>query len=346
MTIAVRYGATRGQFEAPTGSSVVMEGEDVPLLTYQAYQSTLLPALAKTYALHAAQKDLVDRLVQAFADDDPRARREVESLAAGLKAVATWHASDTIQACREACGGAGYLSRNRLPDLRADTDVFTTFEGANAVLLQLVAKGLLTGYRKEFSDLDLLGTVRFGADMVLDRLVERLRGASLVSSLRRAMPASEETPDHEVGLRNRAWQIQMFTHREEHLLETAAARIKGGLDDHGDAFRAFNRVQNHVLAAARAHVDALVLQELTIFVDTCDDEAARQRLELLSDLYALSIIHEDRAWFMEHGRLSAEASKAVTREVEDLLREVAPHAVELVDAFGVPEEMLAPIARR
>ena len=56
--------------------------------------------------------------------------------------------------CREACGGAGYLPENRLPQLKADTDVFTTFEGDNTVLLQLVAKGLLTGYRDAFGSLD------------------------------------------------------------------------------------------------------------------------------------------------------------------------------------------------
>src|SRR3712207_8557762 len=54
----------------------------------------------------------------------------------------------------EACGGAGYLQENRLPHLKADTDVFTTFEGDNTVLLQLVAKGLLTGYRDAFGSLD------------------------------------------------------------------------------------------------------------------------------------------------------------------------------------------------
>jgi acyl-CoA oxidase len=60
---------------------------------------------------------------------------------------------DTIRACREACGGAGYDAENRFGRLMADADVFTTFEGANFVLLQLVAKSLLTGYREQFGDL-------------------------------------------------------------------------------------------------------------------------------------------------------------------------------------------------
>ena len=43
---------------------------------------------------------------------------EVEALAAGLKAYATWHTTRTLQAAREACGGQGYLVANRLPRSR------------------------------------------------------------------------------------------------------------------------------------------------------------------------------------------------------------------------------------
>src|SRR6478735_164327 len=136
LDIAIRRGLTRRQFGAP--------GEpEALLMDYRTHQRRLLPALATTYALHFAQDRLRARLHEVFhtrAQDDDRRRRELETFAAGLKAVATWHATDTIQACREACGGAGYLKANRLAALRADTDVFTTFEGDNTVLLQLCAK--------------------------------------------------------------------------------------------------------------------------------------------------------------------------------------------------------------
>ena len=80
------------------------------------------------------------------------------------------------------CGGHGYLSSSRLPQLKSDTDVFTTFEGDNTVLLQLVAKGLLTGYRKDFGALDTLGTVRFVADQVVSSIVERTAARTLCSA--------------------------------------------------------------------------------------------------------------------------------------------------------------------
>ena len=88
-------------------------------------------------------------------------RRELETRAAGIKAISTWHATAAIQTAREACGGAGYLAENLLPGLKADTDIFTTFEGDNTVLLQLVAKELLTRYRTSFGELDPLGVLRF-----------------------------------------------------------------------------------------------------------------------------------------------------------------------------------------
>jgi alkylation response protein AidB-like acyl-CoA dehydrogenase len=48
--------------------------------------------------------------------------------------------------CRECCGGTGYMSINRFAALKADTDVFTRFEGYNTILMMLVGRGLLTDY--------------------------------------------------------------------------------------------------------------------------------------------------------------------------------------------------------
>src|SRR4051795_7013753 len=132
LDIAIRRGLTRRQFGLPGE-------EEALLLDYRTHQRRLLIPLAATYALSFAQDRLIAELDAVFTDDQAsdRQRRELETLAAGVKAVATWHATETIQACREACGGAGYLKASRFAALKADTDVFTTFEGDNTVLLQL-----------------------------------------------------------------------------------------------------------------------------------------------------------------------------------------------------------------
>ena len=114
-------------------------------MDYQTYQRRLLPHLATSYALTFACKDLIKLLEQ----DDEAQRRELESMAAGLKVYTSWHTIESLQVCRESCGGQGYLAVNRFGNLKADTDVFATFEGSNPVLLQLVAKGLLTELLRE-----------------------------------------------------------------------------------------------------------------------------------------------------------------------------------------------------
>lgn len=102
----------------------------------------------------------------------------------------------------------------------------------------------------------------------------------------------------------------------------------------------FSRVQDHVIATARAHTERLVLEAFVAKVKGLDDGDVKVALGLLCDLYALSVIEADRGWFMEHGRLSSARSKAISREVNDLCRRIRPHAVDMVEAFGVPEEML------
>ncbi len=78
-------------------------------------------------------------------------REDLETLAASLKPLSTWAALDILQEAREACGGAGFLIENRLTGLRADLDIYVTFEGDNNILLQLVAKRLLVRLRRSSS---------------------------------------------------------------------------------------------------------------------------------------------------------------------------------------------------
>jgi acyl-CoA oxidase len=332
LAIAVRYAEARRQFARPGG-------EEVVLLDYLAHQRRLLPALATTYALHFAQEDLVSMLhdTQLGGVTDEQRQRELEARAAGLKAVASWHASATVQTAREACGGAGYLAENRLPQLRADSDVFTTFEGDNTVLLQLVAKGLLTSYREHVGDLDTLGTVRFVADQVVAALVERTAARALLDRLSGLAPGRRD----EDSLTDPDWQSRMFADRETHLLEGLARRLRRAGSPGTDPFEVFNEAQDHLLALARAHVAGEVLQSFVAAIGRCPDPATAALLGTVRDLYALAEIEADLAWFLTHGRLTPGRAKQVIATVNQLCAALRPHARTLVDGFGIPPGWLA-----
>ena len=132
----------------------------------------------------------------------------------------------------------------------------------------------------------------------------------------------------------------MLTWREEQLLSAVARRLKRGMDNGGDPAEVFSRCQDHVISAAWAHVERIVLEAFLDKLATVEEGPNKDALNLMCDLYALSCIENDRGWFLEHGRLSNARSKAVTRRVNDLCRRVRPIAADLVDAFAVPKEML------
>jgi len=330
LSIAIRYGLQRRQFEGAPG-------EEVVLLDYLMHQRRLLPLLAEAYALRFAHNQLVARMhrLQTEESPDPHAQRELESRAAGLKAVQTEFATRAIQVCREACGGAGYMADNRLTTLKGDSDVFTTFEGDNVVLLQLVAKELLTSYAKEVNGLDPVGMVRFAANTVADTVKERTAATQLIQRLIDARSSDE---DH--NLLDRGTQLNLFEEREQHVVETAARRLRRAGKDQAQAFAVFNAAQDHVVKGGQVHIDRIVLEAFTAGIARCEDEEAADVLRDVCSLYALTVIERDKAWFMEHNRMSDQRAKAVTREVNGLLERLRPHALDLVQGLGVPEASL------
>ena len=329
LSIATRYGLQRRQFTAPD------RPDGVTLLDYLTHQRRLLPAVARSYALGFAQNELTKALVriQGGGDYTERDQRELETRAAGLKAITTRFANDTIQSCREACGGAGYLSENGLVGLRADADIFATFEGDNTVLLQLVAKALLTEYKQVWGDLDRVGMVQATARVVGQAVLERTAANVLIDRL----VATARRQSEELALVDRAWHAWAFEERERHSLESLARRMRR---TSGRNFEAVNKLSEHMLFVARAHLERVTLEAFIAGIEACTDPEAKATLERLCSLYALSSINDDRAWFMEHSRISPARAKAIGAQLNALCGELRPQALELVEGLGVPAAWL------
>jgi acyl-CoA oxidase len=341
LTIAVRYGLRRHQFGPPGG-------DEVPILDYRTHQRRLMPLLAKTYALHFAQDELRERFHRVFsnggASEAPdHDRRELESLAAGMKATASWHATQTIQTCRECCGGAGYMAVNRFAALKDDSEIFTTFEGDNTVLMLLAARGLLTNFSHEFGGLNPAEMVTFVAGQAVETVVERLFVRKIVQVIADAIPSGDEHRN----LLDRDYQLDLFRWREGHIVASVANRFRRGLDEGYDQFEVFRAVQDHAANAARAHIDTVMLEAFAGALERCSDDGAHELLSLLCDLYALWNIESDKGFFQEHGRLASPICKQITREVNRLCNEVRGRAADLVDGFGIPDAILrAPLGVR
>jgi len=332
LAVTTRYALGRRQFAPPGG------GDEVTVLDYRTYQRRLLPRIAAAYALQVAQHELVGAMDDVLSGRTPgeEAQRRLETSAAGIKALTTRHTTDTIQECRELCGGAGYLHANRLAQLKADTDIFTTFEGDNTVLLQLVAKSLLTDYRSTFGDLDTVGIVRFGARLAAGTVIERSAARGIVQRIVDASPGRDE----DLTFAARGTQLRLLREREEHLLEGLARRLRRAEARDADAFAVFNACQDHLVDTARAHVERVVTESFAAAVEECEDLQVQALLARVCDLHALTTIEAHKAWYLEHDRLSPARAKALTAVVNDLCAELRPHAGLLVDGFGIPDAWL------
>ena len=339
LDIAITYASQRRQFVAgsPTEEEVILD--------YQRHQRRLLPRLATAYAMSFAHEKLLTAFDGVFsgAHATDADREDLETLAAALKPLSTWNALDILQEAREACGGAGFLAENRLTQLRADLDVYVTFEGDNTVLLQLVAKRLLTDYSRKFAKADAGALAGFVAGQVGEAAVNR-------SGLRRL---AQNVSDHgsiarSVGsVREEASQRQLLTDRVQTMVASIAGRLRPASKlAPAEAAALFNSNQNELIEAAMAHGELLQWEAFTDALAGIEHAGTREVLTWLRDLFGLTLIEKNLAWYLINGRLSAARAAAVTDYIDDrLLPRLRDQALPLVEAFGfTPELVRAPIA--
>ncbi|NNC12157.1 acyl-CoA dehydrogenase [Planctomonas sp. JC2975] len=333
LTIAITYGNQRRQFTAGSDTD-----EEV-LLDYQRHQRRLIPRLATTYAQVFAHDKLLVKFDEVFSGkaDTDEDRQDLETLAAALKPLSTWHALDTLQETREACGGAGFLVENRITSLRADLDVYVTFEGDNNVLLQLVAKRLLTDYSKKFAKADAGALARYVVAQAADRAYHGTGLRSLAQTV-----ADFGSTARSVGqLRDPQTQRELLTDRVETMIAEVATRLRNANKlSKQKAADLFNSQQNELIEAARAHGELLQWEAFTEALETVQDAGTKQVLTWLRDLFGLGLIEKHVAWHIIHGRLSPQRAQAVSAYIDRLVARLRPQAQSLVDAFGFEQEHL------
>jgi len=100
------------------------------------------------------------------------------------------------------------------------------------------------------------------------------------------------------------------------------------------------------MALAKAHVERVVYERFREGIARLEEGPEKDALETLAALYALWHIERDRGWFLESGYIEGRKARAIRALVNQLCGEVRPIAVDLVDAFAIPDEALAaPIAQ-
>ncbi|XP_042378880.1 acyl-coenzyme A oxidase 3, peroxisomal-like [Zingiber officinale] len=313
LAIAVRYALTRRVF------SITADGPEVLLLDYPAHQRRLLPLVAKTCAMSSA----ANFLKRLYVDRTPESNKSVHIYSSALKATLTWNNMRVLQECREACGGQGLKTENRIGILKAEFDVQSTFEGDNNVLMQQVSKALLAEY------------------IAAKKRKHPFRGLGL-EHMNDPCPVIEANPTSST-LRSTEFQLNIFCLRERDLLTRYSSEVSRYQADGESKVNAALLSYQLADELARAFSERTILQIFIKEETTQSPGRLKDVLGLLRSMYALTCVEED-ASFLRYGYLSRDGAAAARREVSKLCGDLRPHALSLVNSFGIPDSFLSPIA--
>lgn len=322
-TIAIRYSAVREQGYDANDKRPVKE---MKVLDYQSQQYRLFPFLAAAYAiiLNGNQMDAFTKDLSEQIHKGNQSMLNVgHAVSCGLKVLASDIACDGIEKCRRACGGHGYLQSSGLPVLLGDIVQTVTAEGENYVLSLQTGRTLLK----------MLADFRAGAP--LPKAMAYLANIDKTHTPVQRSKASWLQPQHYV----RAYE-QRFLHLLRGLERrvTQSSSVAGGVQDNSIACYKLSMAYSKLVL-----VSSFVASVASPAAFSTDRKTPAQNLEvvrLLCHLFALTQLENDAGEFMECGAIVPTDLAHIRASIEELLPQIRPHAVLLVDAFNFSDHSL------
>ncbi|XP_069107205.1 peroxisomal acyl-coenzyme A oxidase 1-like [Argopecten irradians] len=312
-TIATRYAAVRRQTEVSPG------GPEAQIMDYQTQQYKLFPQIAASYAIRFVGQRIYGLYVTTNSsiergnfEDLP----ELHALASGLKAFCTGEAADGVEICRLACGGHGYSHASGLPKIYTSATVECTYEGENTVMFLQMARFLVKCYQQMKSKKRLPKTFSYITDK-----------PSLVSDLDSSLQFDSI--------------IEAYEHRAASEVKAAAQSITFWLKAGKNPWHSNNKSSIRLVWAAKACCHLFVVKTFIGHVTSANlDPKVKDALITLCRLYAVSGMVQNMGQFSQDGYFSEAQINMLTLKLSDLLEEVRPNAVTLVDAFEFDDNEL------
>ena len=334
LTISVRYAAVRRQFKSDPKNEY-----ETQLLDYPIHQRRLMPLLAQAVAFGFTSQELIRMLavtnqaLDALEPGDPKLEETMELLksthatSSGLKAFCTWATLQTIETCRQACGGHGYSSYTGLAPLYNDFAVHCTWEGDNTILALQSGRALISAYLEAKA-----GKPQGDALKYLNNLDEVLK----------AKCSSNEELNTFDGIENG------FNTATAHFVKLAAEEYENLIKSGVTREQAFEQCSQIRFVAASIHTSLFVFRQFRHAVEHQKDEGdgVKQTLGTLALFYGLWQIEEKGALFLRSGWLSPDQFDFLSKRVTELCAETRKFAIPLIDSFTYSDHIInSPLGR-
>ncbi|XP_040041910.2 peroxisomal acyl-coenzyme A oxidase 1 isoform X2 [Gasterosteus aculeatus] len=326
-TIAIRYSSVRHQSEIRPGHP------EPQILDYQTQQYKLLPLLAMAYAFTFVgqyMRQTYHRISGDINEGDFSELPELHALSAGLKAFTTWATNSAIEVCRMSCGGHGYSRSSGLPDIYVEFTPTCTYEGENTVMMLQTARYLVKSYRQAQAGQKLSGIVSYLNDLKHQRVQPQpVAGRPTV-----------------VDINDLASLVEVYKQRAAILVELAAKSIQQELHHSKSQEDAWNNSAIDLVRASDAHCHYVVVKLFTDKLGEVSDTAIHSVMSTLALLYALHGITKNSGDFLQAGLLNVPQVLQISNRIKQLLSQLRPNAVALVDAFDFHDNRLKSVLGR
>ncbi|KAH7548928.1 hypothetical protein BM1_10701 [Bipolaris maydis] len=318
VTVAVRYCAIRRQFK--DRDSTDPSDEEMKVLDYPTVQIRILPLLATTFALHYTGEymyTLYQRSRETIEAGDFGPLAELHSASSGLKSLCTMLAADGIETCRRAMGGHGYGGGSGLVGLNADYLSKPTVEGDNWMITQQVAAYLI----KKMSDV-----IKRPDAPPKDPTDELFR--FYIKNRNHHMPqevVKEGLIDDGIIVRVFQWRAADLSYR------AYQARVVEK--------QSWTRLMVQLHSLSRAYSEQILVTNFYNGLGSVSP-ANQSALRTCFRLYALYTLDQYASSFTMTAAVSPESVYTLQNTVLDLMAELRPDAVKLVDAWSIPDFLL------
>ncbi|KAJ5692906.1 Acyl-CoA oxidase [Penicillium macrosclerotiorum] len=319
VTVAVRYTAIRRQFHDRDGDK---NGPEMSVLDYPTVRIRILPLLATTFALHytgMAMRSVYQDTRKDVERGDFRSLAHMHSMSSGLKSLCTMLAADGIETCRRALGGHGFGGGSGLIQLNNDYLSKPTVEGDNWMITQQVAAYLIKKMTSAVQSPDTPGVDETDA-----------RFKEFVRSKRSSQTHTAYNP-----LANDQDIVKSFELR-------ATALAYDVYQQRVLKKRNWNSLLIQLHKLSKAQSQSILVRSFfeALSADNTLSDPVKAVLWDLYRLFAFYTMENDGYEFLRYNAVSQSDLDLLPPRVQELMAQVRPHAVKLVDSWMIPDYLL------
>jgi acyl-CoA oxidase len=249
--------------------------------------------------------------------------KELAATSAGLKSLTTIMATNGIEDLRKCCGGNGYLLSAGLSALSQDYLWQVTAEGDFIILALLTAKSLLKSMQEVFKGKKLTGIVDY-FNIALDK------NFSLANIKPNPVTRSDD-------LCNLDYLLSLFRYRALEKNYNLAKDFTSYIANNNvKTDVAYDIFSNELLIAGHAHCYHIIMNNFVSKIKETTNENLKPVLTRLCIMFALCHFLDEN-W---GDILSKDQFRFIKERTYEIMKEIRPNAVALVDAFDFTDFVL------